>query len=545
MYLKEEGRLWIGQAQNENKDKVCIIPKMANRHGLIAGATGTGKTITLKVLAESFSDCGVPVFAADIKGDIASMCQPGVNTEDMQKRITKFGLEGFNYTPYPTCIWDVLGEGGHPLRTTISNMGPILLGTLLELNDTQSDILSIVFRIADDNRMLLIDIKDLRLMLEYVSRNLADFIPVYGNMTKQSIGAISRSLLSLEEQGGNMFFGEPAIDIADWIRTDAYGRGYINILHAVKLIHSPKLYATFMLWMLTELFENLPEEGDMEKPKMVFFFDEAHLLFNTVPKSLMTKIEQVVKLIRSKGIGVYFITQSPSDVPNEVLSQLGNRVQHALRAYTPSDQKAVRAAAQSFRANTGFSTEQKITELGTGEALISFLDEEGRPSIVEYCKVLPPQSRMGSITDEERFSCLMTDGMGQKYDTGFDRESAYEQLSKQFDEEAAEQQRLEEEKQKEKEQKEREKEEEKARREAERIRREEERIKREKEREEERQRREKEREEERLRKEKEREEKERAKRLAPVTKIAGTAMTTIGREVGKQIVRGLFGNRKR
>ena len=525
--MYKEGKLWIGQAQNENRDSICIIPKMANRHGLIAGATGTGKTITLKVLAESFSDCGVPVFVADVKGDLASMCQPGVNTEDMQKRITKFGLEGFRYTPYPTCIWDVLGEGGHPLRTTISNMGPILLSTLLGLNDTQSDILSIIFRIADDNELLLIDIKDLRLMLEYVSRNLQEYIVTYGNMTKQSIGAISRSLVSLEEQGGSFFFGEPALDIEDWIRTDAYGRGYINVLHAVKLIHSPKLYATFMLWLLTELFENLPEEGDMEKPKMVFFFDEAHLLFDTVPKSLMNKIEQVVKLIRSKGIGIYFVTQSPSDVPNEVLSQLGNRVQHALRAYTPADQKAVRAAAQSFRANPSFSTEKMITELGTGEALISFLDEEGRPSVVEYCKVLPPQSRMGSITDEERFTCLMTDGMGQKYDSGFDRDSAYEKLKQQFDEEEAEKQRIEEEKQKEKEQKEREKEEEKARREEERLRRE------------------KEREEERIRREKEREERERRKKMDPVAKMAGSAMTTVGRELGRQIVRGLFGNRKR
>ena len=543
--MYKEGKLWIGQAQNENKDRVCIEPKMANRHGLIAGATGTGKTITLKVLAESFSDCGVPVFVADIKGDVASMCQPGVNTEDMQKRITKFGLDGFHYTPYPTCIWDVLGEGGHPLRTTISDMGPIMLSVLLGLNDTQSDILSIVFRIADDENLLLIDIKDLRLMLEYVSRNLQEYIPVYGNMTKQSIGAISRSLVSLEEQGGSFFFGEPAIDIMDWIRCDAYGRGFINVLHAVKLIHSPKLYATFMLWLMTELFENLPEEGDLEKPKMVFFFDEAHLLFNTVPRSLMNKIEQVVKLIRSKGIGIYFVTQNPSDVPNEVLSQLGNRVQHALRAYTPSDQKAVRAAAQSFRANEAFSTEKMITELGTGEALISFLDSEGRPSIVEYCKVLPPQSRMGSITDEERYVCLMTDGMGQRYDTEFDRESAYEMLKKQFDDEAAEQQRIEEEKQKAKEEEEARREEERLRREKEReeerIRREEERIRRE----EERLKREKEREEERLRREREREEREREKKLAPFKKGVSTAANTIGREIGKQIVRGLFGNRRR
>ena len=530
----KDNMVWIGQAQNENKDRVCIIPKMANRHGLIAGATGTGKTITLKVMAESFSDLGVPVFLADMKGDLASMCQPGVNTEDMQKRIVKFGLDDFRYMPYPTCIWDVLGEGGHPLRTTISGMGPILLAALLELNDTQSDILSIIFRIADDKQLLLIDIKDLRLMLEHVSRNLPEYITTYGNMTKQSIGAISRSLVSLEEQGGDFFFGEPEIDINDWMRQDAYGRGFINVLHCVKLIHSPKLYATFMLWLLSELFESLPEEGDMEKPKMVFFFDEAHLLFDTAPKSLINRIEQVVKLIRSKGIGIYFITQSPSDIPNEILSQLGNRVQHALRAYTPADQKAVRAAAQSFRVNPAFSTEQKITELGTGEALISFLDAEGRPSVVEYCKVLPPQSRMGTITEEERFTCLMTDGMGTKYDTAFDRESAFEILRQQFDEEEAEKQRIEEEKQREKEEKEREKEEEKARREAERIRREEERA-----------RREKEREEERIRKEKEREEKERRKKYSAFEKGVNSAMNTFGRETAKSILRGLFGNKRR
>ena len=400
--MYKDGTLWIGMTKNEAKEHICIIPKMANRHGLIAGATGTGKTITLKVLAESFSDLGVPVFLADVKGDLASMCQPGVDSEDMQKRITKFGLEGFRYTSYPTCIWDVLQEGGHPLRTTISEMGPLLLASLLELNDTQSDILSIVFRIADDQQMLLLDLKDLRLMLEYVGRNLQEYTLIYGNITKQSLGAISRSLVALEQQGGDLFFGEPALDIRDWMRLDAQGRGYINVLHCAKLINSPKLYATFMLWMMSELFEELPEVGDPEKPKIVFFFDEAHLLFENASRPLLQKIEQVVKLIRSKGVGIYFITQSPRDIPDGVLSQLGNRVQHALRAYTPSDQKAVKAACQSFRTNPAFSTEEVITQLGVGEALISFLDADGRPSVVEECKVLPPQSRMGSIEDAER-----------------------------------------------------------------------------------------------------------------------------------------------
>ena len=543
--MYKDGMLWIGQAQNENKDRVSIIPKMANRHGLIAGATGTGKTITLKVMAESFSDCGVPSFVVDVKGDVASFCQPGVNTEDMQKRIEKFGLEGFNYTPYPTCIWDVLQEGGHPLRTTISDMGPLLLSSLMELSDVQSDILSIIFKIADDQELLLIDIKDLRMMIEYINSNLQDYTSKYGNMTKQSLGAISRNLITLEEQGGNLFFGEPGIDINDWMRTDAYGRGVINVLHASKLINYPKLYTTFMLWLLSELFETLPEEGDLEKPKMVFFFDEAHLMFKNASKPLLTKLEQVVKLIRSKGVGIYFITQSPSDLSEEVLSQLGNRVQHALRAYTPSEQKAVRAAAQAFRPNPAFSTEQMLTELGTGEALISFLDEGGRPSVVEYCKVLPPQSRMGSITDEERYTTLMTDGMGQKYDTGFDRESAYEILTAQREQVEAEKKQQEEEQQ-------RLKEEEEARREEERIRKEEEKAQREKEREEERlrreeekARREKEREEERLRKQKEQEERERKKKYAPLEKGVSSAINAIGREAGRQIARGLFGNRRR
>ena len=540
--MYRDGMLWIGQAQNETKDRVCIIPKMANRHGLISGATGTGKTITLKVLAESFSDCGVPVFLADVKGDLASMCQPGTDTEDMQKRIQKFGLDPFVYTSYPTCIWDVLGESGHPLRTTISEMGPLLLASLLDLNDTQTDVLTIVFRIADDNNLLLLDIKDLRLMLEYVGQNLKDYTLTYGNITRQTLGAISRSLISLEEQGGDRFFGEPALDIRDWMRNDVQGRGYINVLHCAKLINSPKLYATFMLWMLSELFEEMPEAGDLEKPRMVFFFDEAHLFFNNASKVLLEKIEQVVKLIRSKGIGIYFITQSPSDVPDGVLSQLSNRVQHALRAYTPADMKTVRAAAQTFRANPAFSTEEVITQLGVGEALISFLDEEGRPSVVEQCKVLPPQSRMGAIEDAERYTCLLQDGMGARYDTAVDRESAYEILKARFDEAEEEARRIEEEKIREAEEKERQKEEE-------RLRKEQEKAERERKREEERLERERRREEERLererRREEEREAREQAKKTAALQKGISTAVNTFAREATKSIVRGLFGNRRR
>ena len=528
-----EGMFWIGQAQNENKDRVCIVPKMANRHGLIAGATGTGKTITLKVLAESFSDCGIPVFLADVKGDVVSISQPGEDTEDMQKRIQRFGLAeaGFHYQPYPTCIWDVLGEEGHPLRTTVTEMGPLLLAQLLELNETQSNILSILFRIADDNGLLLIDLKDLRIMLEFVGQNAKEFTLSYGNITSQSIGAIVRSISALEQQGGDKFFGEPSVDIRDWMRTDYTGKGYVNVLHCVKLIHSPKLYATFMLWLMSELFEDLPEAGDLEKPRMVFFFDEAHLLFKSASRSVLQKIEQVVKLVRSKGVGIYFVTQNPSDIPDEVLGQLGNRVQHALRAYTPADQKAVKAAAQAFRENPEFSTLDVITRLGVGEALISFLDEEGIPSIVQYCKVLPPQSRMGTIQDQERYTLLLQDGLGPKYDTLTDRESAYEVLMKKFEEQEEALRQAEEEAAREKERIAREKEEE--------------RLRREKEREEERLRREKEREEERLRREKEREEREQRRKNAVFEKTVNNALNTLGHEVTKSLWRGILGNLKK
>ncbi len=431
--MYSENKIWIAMSGEE---KIYIEPRMANRHGLIAGATGTGKTITLKVLAESFSDAGVPVFLADAKGDLAGMCQPGVDTEDMQKRIQKFGLQDiWSYHAYPTSIWDVYGEEGRPLRTTISEMGPLLLGKLLGLNDTQSDILSIVFRIADDAGLLLLDIKDLRSMLTYVGDHTADYVTAYGNITKQSVGAIVRALINLEDQGGDLFFGEPALDVKDWFRTDENGKGYINVLAAQKLMNYPDMYGTFMLWMMSELFEVLPEYGDAEKPKMVFFFDEAHMLFDNATPELLQKIEQVVKLIRSKGVGIFFITQSPSDIPDEVLGQLGNRIQHALRAYTPKEQKALKAAAESFRVNPAFSTADVLQELGTGEALVSVLDEEGRPTIVQQSKILCPQSRMGAITEEERRAAIQADVSMAKYDEAVDRDSAYEFLNRRAAEE--------------------------------------------------------------------------------------------------------------
>jgi len=422
-----DDNIWVASCEGK---RLGIVPKMANRHGLIAGATGTGKTVTLKVLAESFSDAGVPVFLADVKGDLAGMCEPGVDTEDMKERVEQFGLSetGFRYQSYPVCFWDIFGEKGLPLRTTISEMGPVLLARLMDLNDTQSDILAVVFRIADDEGLLLIDTKDLRSMLNYVGENNKYYSAQYGNLPRQSINAILRSLIALEEQGADQFFGEPALDIHDWFRMDRYSRGVINILHSESLISQPMMYSTFMLWMLSELFELMPEAGDLEKPKMVFFFDEAHLLFKGAPKALLSKIEQVVKLIRSKGIGVYFITQSPSDIPDEVLGQLGNKIQHALRAYTPAEQKAIRAAAESFRVNPAFDTKEALGQLGIGEALVSFLQEDGVPSVVERAKILPPQSKMGPIDDGRRQTEVSSTPLATKYGNTFDRDSAYEFL---------------------------------------------------------------------------------------------------------------------
>lgn len=512
MYNKQE--IWVASSNGRH---ISIYPKMANRHGLIAGATGTGKTITLKVMAESFSDCGVPVFLADVKGDLAGMCQPGTDSEDMQKRIEVFGLKdaGFQYHGYPTCFWDIFGNKGIPLRTTISEMGPTLLANLMDLNPTQTDILRIVFKIADEDGLLLIDTKDLRSMLQYVYEHAKEFSAEYGNLTKQSLGAITRSVVALEDAGGDQFFGEPALNIRDWFCSDMNGKGTINILDSQSLIASPKVYATFMLWMLSELYETMPEAGDLDKPRMVFFFDEAHLLFDHAPKALLDKIEQIIKLIRSKGIGIYFITQNPSDIPNEVLAQLGNKVQHALHAYTPAEQKKVKAAAEGFRPNPEFDTMDAIMNLGIAEALVSFLDEEGRPGIVEKSKILPPQSLMGGISDETRNRTIQGSPLYIRYEEAEDRDSAYELLQRKTTEEV----------------KSREQEEAEALREKEM----------------EKQRKLEEKEAERQRKLEEKEE-ARAKKqqTAAIGKVAKTATSTIGREVGNELgkkVGGSFGKR--
>lgn len=435
MYHK--GKIWVG---NSGDEKIYIYPKMANRHGLIAGATGTGKTVTLKVLAESFSDAGVPVFLADVKGDLAGMSMYGAETESVKSRIEKMGLaeEGFEFSAYPTTYWDIYGEKGMPLRATISEMGPLLLSRILDLNETQSDILTVIFKIADDEGLLLLDTKDLKSMIQYVSEHAKEYALEYGNMAKQSLAAIVRSIVALEAEGGDKFFGEPAVNIADWLCTDCSGKGAIQVLDCQKLINNPTMYSTFMLWMMAELFETLPEAGDRPKPKMVFFFDEAHLLFNNASKALLEKVEQVVKLIRSKGVGIYFITQNPADIPDGVLSQLGNKVQHALRAYTPKEQKGAKAAAESFRENPEFDTYEVLAELGIGEALVSVLDEEGIPTVVKQCKILPPQSMMGALDDDTRKSEIVNNLLYTKYTQELDRESAYELLTKKVAVEAEE-----------------------------------------------------------------------------------------------------------
>ncbi len=422
-----ENKIFVGKSGEE---KVYIYPKMANRHGLIAGATGTGKTITLKVLAESFSDCGVPVFLADVKGDLAGMCKPG--TDNVKDRVEAMGLSeaGFDLRAYPTNFWDVYGEKGMPLRTTISEMGPLLLSRILDLNDTQSDILTIIFKIADDENLLLIDTRDLRAMLQYAGENAKELSLTYGNISRQSLGAITRAVIALESEGAEYFFGEPALNIADWLCTDCNGKGMIQVLDCQRLINNPTMYATFLLWMISELFETLPEAGDRDKPKMVFFFDEAHLLFDTAPKVLIEKVEQVVKLIRSKGVGIYFITQNPKDIQDGVLSQLGNKIQHALHAYTPAEQKGAKAAAQSFRENPEFDTYDTLTSLGIGEALISVLDEEGIPTVVKKCSVLPPQSRMGALEDDIRKNEILNSLLYSRYSEMVDRDSAYEFLQR-------------------------------------------------------------------------------------------------------------------
>ena len=500
--MLQDGKLLIGVGGSP----VCLLPRMANRHGLICGATGTGKTVTLKVMAESFSELGVPVFLADIKGDLAGCARTGDRSEAIDKRLEKLGLdpEAFAYHPFPVRFWDVFGKMGHPVRTTVSEMGATLLSRLLDLSDVQAGVLAIVFRVADDKGWLLIDLKDLRAMVSYVAEHAAELTNEYGNVSKQSAGAIQRALLQLEDAGGDVFFGEPDIQLEDWFQCDEKGRGYLNILHCEKLYQSPLLYSTFLLWLLAELFEQLPEVGDPEKPKLVFFFDEAHLLFKGAPRALVDKVEQVVKLIRSKGVGVYFITQQPSDIPDAVLAQLGNKVQHALRAYTPNEQKAIRAAAQGFRPNPAFDTQQAILELGTGEALVSFLDEKGRPNVVERATILPPQSQMGPIDDKRRAAEIQYDELFGKYETAVDNESAYEIISadRQKETEAAAAAAAEARAKKEKEQAEKEK------------------AKAEK-------------------------AKQAKKKSSAGSKVANSALNAVGREIGRSVGRGLLGTIKK
>lgn len=526
--MYQEGKIYMGMAGNE---RVVMNLAMCNRHGLIAGASGTGKTVTMKVMAEAFSDAGVPVFLCDVKGDVSGLAMPGVPSASMEERIDRFGIrDSFGYRAYPVCFWDIYQEKGHPLRITISDMGPELLSRILTLTPAQEGVLNIIFRIADDKGLKLIDLKDLRAVLQFVAAHRAEFAQQYGNISAQSLGGIQRALLPLENQGGELFFGEPDLDIFDWIRRDSDGRGMVNILHSVKLAASPVLYAGFLLWMMAELFERLPEAGDLEKPKLVFFFDEAHMLFSDAPKALVGKIEQMVKLIRSKGVGIYFVTQSPGDIPDSVLAQLSNRVQHALRAYTPGEQKTVRAAANSFRANPAFQTEDAIMELGVGEALVSFLDEKGIPGIVQRAAVICPQSFMGPVEESVRAAVLISDGMA-KYDQTVDNESAYEKLQDQaeLEEEKArlEAERARLEKEREELEKQRAKEEEAVRK------------RQEKEREAQERKKEKEREAQERKKEKEREEAEKKKERAAERRRAQIERTLIS--TGTQVLkRGLF-----
>lgn len=583
-----EDKIWVGGTSN----KCFIEPSKANRHGLIAGATGTGKSVTLKVLAESFSDMGVPVFLADVKGDMSGICAAGVSNESMEERIAKFGIENFEYKAYPTTFYDVFGQMGIPMRTTISELGPILLGRMLGLSDVQRAVMSMVFRIADDQGLLLLDLKDLRLLLTYIGDHADEYKLTYGNISSATIGAIQRNLALLSDEGADAFFAEPAFDVLDFFKTGSDGRGMINVLNATELFNKPLLYSTFLLWLLSEIYENLPEVGDLEKPKMVFFFDEAHLLFNDAPAFLLEKIDQIVRLIRSKGIGVYFISQSPSDVPDTILAQLQNRVQHALRAYTPAEQKKLKAAAESFRANPGFDTEAALSELAVGEALVSFLDAKGTPSMVERAFILPPQSFIGSAGFEKMQELTDANPLYEKYRVAVDPESAYEILMKKYDPnfgasavpaaeaapaavapvaaapvaEAApavdpkeeEKARLAAEKaEKEaraaeiREQREADRQEDRERRIEEKERAAEIREQRERDRQEDRERREAERQaraEERERKEAERQEEkakreaERAKKNSPVTKMVNSATTAAGRQIGSSLIRGIFGS---
>jgi len=435
--MNDEGTVFIGKSTKREQ----LFLKLANRHGLITGATGTGKTVSLQILAEGFSDHGVPVFCADVKGDLSGVAAEGVTRDFLEERAKKIDFDNYDYEAYPTILWDLFGEQGHPIRTTVSEMGPLLISRLLNLNDTQEGVLNIAFRLADEEGLLLLDLKDLRALISHVAERAKELTAEYGNVSKTSVGAIQRRLLVLEEQGGENFFGEPALDISDIMRKTPKGKGYINVLAADKLMQSPRLYATFLLWLLSELFEEMPEVGDPEKPRLVFFFDEAHLLFDEAPKVLVQKVEQVVRLIRSKGVGVYFVTQNPLDVPDSVSSQLGNRVQHALRAFTPREQRAVKAAAETFRPNPDFKTFEVIMELGVGEALVSTLEKKGQPSIVQRTLIRPPSSRLGPLKDNERRAIITDSPVYGAYDDAVDRISAYEILKKRAKQKAEQEER--------------------------------------------------------------------------------------------------------
>ena len=511
MYMSDNEKIWLATGS----ERVYLEPSMANRHGLIAGATGTGKTVTLKVVAESFSEMGVPTFIADIKGDVSGMCREGCENKHIRRSIDTMGIENFTYTPFPVRFFDVYAKQGHPVRTTISDMGPVLLARLLGLNETQTGVLRIVFRIADDKQLLLLDLKDLRSMVQHVGDNANEYKLKYGNVSAQTLGAIQRALLTLEDEGGNIFFGEPALDIADWFDWDEDGRGVMNILECQTLFQHPLLYGTFLLWMLSELYEMLPEAGDLDKPKIAFFFDEAHLLFNDAPKALLEKVEQVIRLIRSKGVSVWFITQNPSDIPESVLSQIGNRVQHALRAYTPNEQKALRYAAKSFRVNPEFDTETVLQELATGEALVSVLDAKGVPGMVQRANILPPRSSMSAAPEEDIQKAVFVSPLRDKYSQTLDRESAYELLTQQREAAEAEKAEAEAKAQAEKEAAAKAKEEEKKAKEAAKAKAEKEKAKAKK------------------------------KKTSVLSKAASSTANTIGRELGKSIIRGLFGTWKK
>ena len=519
--MYSNNKILIGK--NSNKE-LFILTDKANRHGLITGASGSGKTITLKVMAESFSAAGVPVFLADVKGDLAGTALPGEANEKIKERLEKLGVNDFEFKGFPTVFWDVFGKGGHPIRTTIQSVGPTILSRMLGLNETQEGVLAIIFKIARENGYELVDLKDLRLVLQYVAENSKQYTVSYGNIASQSVGAIQRSLIMIEEQGGDKFFGEPAISMEDLVKVNANGLGNINILHCVELFKQPTLYACFLLWLLNALNSNMPEVGDLDKPKMVFFFDEAHLLFNDLPDYMLTQVIQIVKLIRSKGIGLYFISQSPKDIPGEILSQLGNKVQHTLRAYTPAEQKVIKAVADSFRANPEFNTEEAIMSLGTGEAIISFLNEKGEPNIVEKATILPPQSQMGAIDDSMRLMIINRSEFMGKYDNIVDRVSAFEILSEEMQgkKEAEEREKQAKEEQKLKEQQE--KEQAKAEREAEKARKEEERIKKELERE----------------AEKARKNSWQYKVGKQAERTANSALNSVGRKVVNEILKSIF-----